>query len=212
VSEDHIKFSCLRCGICCMASPISLLPHEVLILNDLAKLHNVKLRFIEGYSIYDRVSSVNIVLTYHMQLGKNGKCPFLSRKNLCLIHDKYKPLICRSFPYTIKSINYYFDPLSKIAFHRSSYTVSLACEFIKKHKEVLEPYFKDEIFVRKFFNDEVQYANLMEKYRSMYLLALSYLWRLGYVDLSSDARKDRPYVNAYIFIRRYIPYFAIKPY
>lgn len=212
MGKANIRFTCLRCGLCCMTSPISLLPHEILVLNNLAASLNVKLKFVEGYAVYDRISGVNVTLTYHMQLGNSGKCVFLGKNNLCLIHNRYKPLICRSFPYTIKSINYYFDPVAKIAFHRSNYTISSACEFIKKHKNTLEPYLKDELLIKKFFNDETRYASLMEKYRSMYLLALSYLWRVGYIDLVSDARIDRPYVNAYLFIRRYIPYFAIRPY
>lgn len=205
-------FICLRCGKCCKASPISLLPHEVLVMKKYAKEYGLTLEFNEGYSVYDRISNYNIVLTYHMQLSRDNKCPFLTSNNKCLVHNSYKPLICRSFPYTIKTINYYFDPLSKTAFHKSVYAISLACSFVKSHANVIEPYLNNEVFVRKIFTEELKYANLMERYRSMYLLALSFLWRMKYIDLLSESKRNKLSINAYLFIRQYIPYFAIRPY
>ncbi len=199
------------CGDCCRASPISLLPHEQLIITMLARRLGIKVEFRRGYTVYDRLNNVNIVLTYHMQLTEKGECPFLESNNKCKIHKLYKPLICRSFPYTVRNVSYFFDPISKTAFHRSEYTISGACRFIKEHVEKLRPYLGNEMFVKKFFENEVRAGYLMEKYRSMYMAALTYLWKMNYIDLVSKEYKGAVYVNAYEFIRKFIPYFVIAP-
>ena len=211
IVEPPRKFTCLMCGDCCRASPISLLPHEQLIIIRLAKKLGVKVDFTRGYTVYDKLNNVNIVLTYHMQLTEKGVCPFLRDDNKCKVHRLYKPLICRSFPYTIKNVSYFFDPITRTAFHRSEYTISGACKFIREHAGRLEFYLGNEAFVRKFFEDEVRAGYLMEKYRSMYMAALTYLWKMNYVDLASKEHKGAIYVNAYVFIRKFIPYFAIAP-
>ncbi len=205
-------FTCLMCGDCCRASPISLLPHEKLFIEELAKKLNVKVEFARGYTVHDSLSNINIVLTYHMQLNDKGECPFLSKDNKCKIHHAYKPLICRSFPYTIKNVNYYFDPITKAAIHRSEYTISSACRFVRKNIDKLELKLRSEAFVKKFFKEEVNAGYLMEKYRSMYMVALTYLWKMGRIYLVSTERKGSIYMNAYTFIRRFIPYFVIVPY
>ncbi|OYT38796.1 MAG: zinc/iron-chelating domain-containing protein, partial [Desulfurococcales archaeon ex4484_58] len=58
-----------------MKSPISLLPHEDLILYRLAEKYGLEYRSRPGYRVFDAKNGVYIALSYVMDLV-NGKCTF----------------------------------------------------------------------------------------------------------------------------------------
>ncbi len=197
--KPEIVFKCLGCGICCTLSPITILPHEAIILRREASRLGIRLEIIEGYRIYDDVSGKNIVLSYAIKLNNNKRCPFLTQNNKCLIHGTYKPLTCRSFPYVPREIQYYIDNGTRTIMHKSIYGISTACLFVKKHADKLEK----EVMrhgIRKVFPSEFKYAQEAEHWRRWYMRTLTHLWRMGLVDLYSEPLKDAVGVNAYIFI------------
>ncbi|MEM4535446.1 MAG: YkgJ family cysteine cluster protein, partial [Desulfurococcaceae archaeon] len=100
------------CGDCCKMSPISVLPHEEVILKKLGELLDVDVRFTPGYTVYEAIRGVNLAFSYVMQLNTGGQCPFL-RNNKCTIHYIYKPYICRSFPYIPRHVKYSIDEVNK---------------------------------------------------------------------------------------------------
>jgi len=192
-----VRFKCLRCGKCCRLSPITVLPHEVIIINRLAKNMGISIEFKPSYGVYDRFSGRFIVLSYILDLS-NNKCPFLGEGNKCIIHNLYKPLTCRSFPYLPKDVRYYFDDINKIIIHRSNYGISLNCTFVKEHENELNRAIK--IYgVRGVFPNEYAIAYFMESLRRHYLTALSKLWRSGLIDLKPGIRKGKD-INAYSFL------------
>ena len=202
-----VIFKCQRCGACCRASHIAVLAHEKLILTKIAKKFDIQVDFSYDYTIYDRYSNQKIVLTYYITL-KNGVCPFL-KGNTCLIHDIYKPLICRSFPYVPKKVEYLYNADLRVIKHRSTYAISTACTFIRKFKSEIERYIETEDDIKAFLPDEYLAAVKMEVLRTKYLSALSYLWRLNYINLDFSYKGYSQVVDAYTFIRRYLPYFVI---
>lgn len=195
------------CGICCKASHIAVLAHEKLILTKLARTLGINVKFSYDYTIYDRYSDKQIVLTYYIVLEK-GSCPFL-KGNTCLIHNLYKPLICRSFPYVPKKVEYLYNTDLKIIKHRSVYAISTACTFIRKFKSEIEKQIVSENDIKSFLPDEYLAATKMEILRTKYLTALSYLWRANYIFLDFTYKGQAHVIDAYSFIRRYLPYFII---
>jgi len=57
-------------------SPISILPHEEVILRKLAEYMEINVVFTNGYTVYEAVNGVNIAFSYIMHLDESGKCPF----------------------------------------------------------------------------------------------------------------------------------------
>ena len=192
-----VKFECLRCGKCCKLSSITVLPHEVLIIKKLARDLGVEVNFKPSYGVHDRLRGYFIVLSYTLELS-NGKCPFLTSDNKCMLQALYKPLTCRAFPYLPKDVRYYFDDVSRIIVHRANYGISLNCTFVKENEEALSKALR--IYgIRNVFPQEYNAAILMESLRHHYLLMLSKLWRIGLVDLRPGVRAGKE-VNAYTFL------------
>ena len=198
-------FRCTLCGLCCRASPISILPHEDYILKALAQRLGVKYRSRPGYRVYDKRTGRDIALSYVMELVK-GKCPFLREDNLCMIQNIYKPLICRSFPYVPKQVKYIISNELKFVYAKVEYGVSGACPVIKEDKEVImklmsiTPYWH-----RMYFPQEYIAAMEMEEKRSLLLRLLSKLWASGIVDIDSSHGGIHNTINLYELLRTYFP-------
>jgi len=203
MSDDKIPvFRCPACGLCCTFSPVSILPHEDVILRAIAERLDLPYRSSPGYTIFDKVSGVNIAFSYVMELH-DGKCIFL-QGNKCVIHDVYKPLICRSYPYVPRHVKYNIDERNRYIVATADYGISLACPVVKRNREILEKYSGNPGIVIRYLKREYQAAVEMENTRNLLLSLLSKLWREGLVDLTSS-RSSAPVVNLYDFLRRYYP-------
>ena len=187
------------CGRCCALSPITLFPHEVITIKNLAEKLGVDVKIRPSFTVYDELSGNNIALSYSMELT-NGRCPFLSANNRCFLHTTHKPYVCRAFPYIPMYIKYYFDRNSKLAFYEVKYGVSTACRFISMFKHVLTTETVEDVFPYEF-----SVAKEMEKTRSLYMYALTILWRNDLVRLNSRVKKSSDVVNAYELIKSRIP-------
>jgi Fe-S-cluster containining protein len=197
-------FKCTLCGECCKASPISLLPFEDSILRILAYKLNRPYHSKPGYLVYDERRGVNIALSYTMELV-NGRCPFLTRNNLCMINNIYKPLICRSYPYVPKQVRYTISVDYKIIFATTDYGLSIKCPVIRDDREYIEELMrKNPLWPMIYMPNEYKAAMEMEEKRNLLLRLLSELWRRGLVELA-DKRVDAPVVNLYDILRRYYP-------
>ncbi len=172
--------------------------------------YDVQVSFSYDYAVYDLKSNSKIILTYYMLLDDDGKCPFLTGFNRCLIHDVYKPLVCRSFPYVPSEVRYFYNTNVKLLFHRSKYGLSSACKFIKTYKEYIDSKLsQDPHFLYKFARASLEAARSLEELRTKYLSTLSSLWRLGLVELIFENHSGGIPCDAYTFIRRFIPYFTL---
>ena len=200
-------FHCIKCGECCRASPISILPHELSILKRLAEKHRIRLEVGFDYTVYDSISRVNIVLTYYIRLREDGSCPFLTEEGLCTVHYEYKPLICRAFPYVPAEVKYYYNPFTKTLFHRTTFAVSKACPILKRLK-VEGGRLGDGLFLKRFLRRQMEAAREFDSQRARYMTALSYLWKSGVIDLKFNVGGVGLPVNAYTFIRQYLPTFV----
>lgn len=158
------------------------------------------------YTVYDEISGYKIVLTYYIRPREDGSCPFLTEDNLCMVHREYKPLICRSFPYVPSQVKYFFDPATKTIFHKTSFALSSACPILKRVKKVKGE--ADGREVSKFLVRELRAAREFDFERAKYMAALSYLWRVGLVKLVFNFKGRAVPVNAYLFIRQYLPTFT----
>ena len=202
LAEKLPVFRCDMCGLCCKMSPISVLPHEVIVLKYLADKMGVKVEFNQGYTVYDAVSGVNIAFSYVMQLA-NGQCPFLN-ENMCSIHHIYKPYICRSFPYIPRHVKYSIDEENKYIMASTDYGLSLACHIVKRDREVLEKYSHIPGVIVHYLKKEYMVAMEAENVRTLLLTALSKLWRDGLVEIKTKV-PGAPVVNLYEFLRRFYP-------
>lgn len=204
--ESIPVFKCMMCGSCCRMSPISVLPHEVVILTKLADMFDLKLVFEPGYTIYEAIGGVNIAFSYAMQLSGN-KCVFLNGAK-CMIHDIYKPLICRSFPYIPRHIKYNIDEVNKYIFATTEYALSLACKAVSRDRGILEIHGLHNLpftnLVIHYYKEGYQAAMEAENIRSLLLTFLSRLWRDGYVELY-PARPNASVVSLYDYLRRFYP-------
>lgn len=189
------------CGKCCSLSPITLFPHEVITIEELAKKMGIKVRIKPSFVVFDELSGSNIALSYSMELI-NGRCPFLNTNNRCVLHTTHKPYVCRAFPYIPMYIKYYFDRVNKLAFYEVKYGVSTACRFISIFKHSLT----NEI-INNVFPYEFNVAKEMERIRSLYMYALTLLWRSNLVQLNSEIKGRGDVVNAYELIRSKLPLF-----
>lgn len=201
-AEKLPVFACSMCGLCCRMSPISVLPHEVIILEKLAEKLSVEVRFMHGYTVYDAINGVNLAFSYVMQLIDN-QCPFLEG-NRCLIHMVYKPYICKSFPYIPRHIKYSIDDINKYIVASADYGLSLACQIVRKDRELLEKYSHISGLLVHYLRDERVAAMKAENARSLLLFALSKLWKEGLVDIRASV-PGAPTVNLYEFLRRFYP-------
>lgn len=184
-------------------SPISLLPHEEVVLKRLARILGVDVEFSSGYKVYEALSGVNLALSYVMHLTNERKCPFLVG-NKCSIHYIYKPYICRSFPYIPKHVRYSVDETNKYIMASADYGVSLACHIIKKDREWLERLGGNSVVLYYYLKNEYMAAREAENVRTLFLSLLSKLWRDGLVELQA-ARENTPVANLYELLRQFYP-------
>ncbi|MCG2895106.1 MAG: YkgJ family cysteine cluster protein [Vulcanisaeta sp.] len=205
-------FKCLpNCGYCCTISPVTVFPHEALILSRLAEELGIRdLSFKPGYVITDVKGGVRIALSYLMQLNDKGMCPFLDPNDKkCLIHSLYKPLTCRSFPYLPRVIRYIIDPELKLVDFTVEFVVSSLCPVIRNNytPEDLELMSRNIKIAIKAMPREVEAAQEAIRVRRIYANALTALWRAGYIELRGDGGNSTnwPIVNAFEYIRQFIP-------
>ena len=196
------------CAKCCMASNVTVLPHEVPILKELAEELGVEARFEPSYMFFDRVSGMRIAVSYLMQLS-DGKCPFLFGTR-CAIHDRYKPLTCRAYPYLPRVIKYYLDYANKRILMEVRFTMSLLCPVTKSHYEYLGDAMNSIRVAVRYAPREADAALEMALIRRIYVDALSELWRNGLVELDeASVAPHAPIVDAFSFIRRFRSEFSI---
>lgn len=201
-------FKCSMCGSCCRMSPISILPHEEVILRKLAEYMEINVVFTNGYTVYEAVNGVNIAFSYIMHLDESGKCPF-QKGVLCSIHGVYKPYICRSFPYIPRHVKYHIDDENKYMMATTDYGLSTACPVVKKDRPLLEEAEAlhggpvEKILIH-YYKDGYWTAIEMDNARALMLDLLSRLWQTGVIDIK-PANKPGITVNLYEFLRRYYP-------
>lgn len=193
------------CGSCCTKSPISILPHEDVVLRVLADKHGVKYSSHPGYRVFDSISRSNIALSYVIDIS-NGSCPFLSRYK-CVVHYEYKPLICRAFPYVPVRVSYHIVPELKIIHAKSEYRVSLLCNYVKNNEATLKRLAEktDGALLQVVFEEQVRNALEMDSTRNTLLNLLSNLWRRKLVEIVEDAENNAPVVNLYEVLRTRFP-------
>ncbi|MFB6470923.1 MAG: YkgJ family cysteine cluster protein [Vulcanisaeta sp. AZ3] len=212
-----VPFRCMpNCGYCCTISPVTVFPHEVIILNKLAKELDVKdLTFRPGYVITDVRNGVRVALSYLMQLNEKGICPFLDNDDkTCKVHSLYKPLTCRSFPYLPRVIRYTIDPELKIVDFTVEFVVSNLCPVIKNNYTIddLDEIIRNVRVAVRVMPKEVNAAQEAVRVRKIYANALTALWRAGYIELRGDGGNNVnwPIVNAFEYIREFIPQLTLE--
>lgn len=209
------RFACIAgCGLCCTVSPITVFPHEVLILRFLAEKLDVEVRFRPGYLITDVANGVKIALSYLLLLNEGGSCPFFNPKTKrCVVHNLYKPLTCRSFPYLPKVIRYIVDPVTRTVDFTAEFVVSSLCPVVRESydRREVEAMASNPRIAIKVMRGEVEAALEALEARRVYAEALTALWRAGFVELrSGDDGGSYPIVNAYEFIRKLMPNIALN--
>lgn len=184
-------------------SPVSLLPHEEVILGKLAEMLGVEVTFTTGYTVFEAMRGANLAFSYVMHLRENKQCAFLEN-NKCMIHHIYKPYICRSFPYIPRHVKYSVDEVNKYIVASTDYGLSLACHVVRRDKTILEKYVGNPSILYYYAKNEYLAASEAERARSLLLTALSKLWRDGVVDIQ-PARQNAPVLNLYEFLRQMYP-------
>nr|WP_069808041.1 YkgJ family cysteine cluster protein [Vulcanisaeta thermophila] len=215
-----MPFKCMpNCGYCCTISPVTVFPHEMIILRMLAEDLDVKdLTFKPGYVILDVKNGVRIALSYLMQLNDEGRCPFLEPSTkACLVHSLYKPLTCRSFPYLPRVIRYVIDPELKLVDFDVEFVVSSLCPVIKNNysMEDLELMSRNVRVAVKVMPKEVNAAEEAIRVRKIYADTLTALWRAGLVELrggdgNNNNNVNWPLVNAFEYIRYFMPSISLE--
>ncbi len=189
-------------------SPISILPHEEIVLRELSKIRGVSITTSPGYAVYDVISGVNIAFSYVLHLNEKSTCPFLVN-NKCSIHYIYKPYICRSFPYIPRHVKYSIDDINRYIIASTDYGLSLACHIIRRDKNVLEKYNSRPGILIHYLRNEYLASVEAENVRLLLLYLLSLLWREGFVEIKPSVQGAQV-VNLYEFLRRYFPELPTK--
>ncbi len=199
------KFRCIRDGLCCRLSPITIQSFEEVILEEIASLLGIKIVVKPGYRVYDRVHGIELALSYILEINKNG-CPFL-RGNKCIVHNIYKPLICRSFPYAPKQVKYLYNDDYRFVVASVEYGLSTKCPVIKNDMDYINKQMrKNPLFIAEYMPNEYHSGLESEKKRNLILTLLSRLWRNKVVDLKPAGKKpSNRVVNAYLFLQSYYP-------
>ncbi len=194
------SFVCQRCAKCCMVSPISLLPHEALILTKLSEKLGINVEIEPGFTVVDIKNGIRIALSYVMKIS--DRCPFLDvDTKLCRIQELYKPLVCRCYPVVPSSIRYLIDVHTKSISHFAKYGISSLCPAVEK----LRQYLTSDYSVPNVFPDEYEAQYIAEYLRMTYLHALTNMWREGVIELSPRSEgKEFPIVNAYNVVKPFI--------
>ncbi len=186
-------------------SPITILPFEKPILELLAERLGVEIEITPGYTLYDRAGGANIALSYVLHLDRDGRCPFLSKRNLCMIHGVYKPYTCRSYPYVPREVRYIIAEKARLIYARVEYGLSSHCPVIARDMELIgERLAENPGFIAEYMPREYEAAVEAEEKRRLLLAGLSGLWRRGVVDLV-EKRPGAPVLNLYDLLRKYYP-------
>jgi len=210
--EGASVFSCMPgCALCCKASPVTVLPHEVYILQRLAERLGVAVVFTPAYKVADVKSGLRIAMSYLMHLDEEGKCPFLDGAR-CMVHDLYKPLTCRSFPYLPKVIKYELDPLNREVRIEVKFVMSTLCPVVRRDLTPADAAKMSNINVAvKYAPRETKVALKTLEKRYLYAKILSELWRRGAVELDDESKYPfYPVVNGFAFIRRFYPELTLE--
>ncbi|HII48097.1 YkgJ family cysteine cluster protein [Pyrobaculum aerophilum] len=194
------------CALCCKASPVTVLPHEVYILQKYAEKLGVGVVFTPAYKVVDLKSGVRIALSYLMHLDESGACPFLNGTR-CMIHDLYKPLTCRSFPYLPKVIRYELNPAAREVHIDVKFVMSTLCPVVRRDLTAADVAKMSSVKIAvKYAPREVEVAVKTLEKRYLYAKILSELWRRGDVELDEEGRHPfYPVINGFAFIRRFYP-------
>lgn len=203
-----LKFKCIYTGICCKASPITLQSFEAIIIGSLSKAFNIEVHIKLGYIVRDRISNNYLAISYILELNENRSCPFLKKDNKCIIHNIYKPFICRSYPYVPREVRYLFIDGFRFIIPRVEYGLSSKCPVIQKHKYLIDKYIDiDPYFISVYMPNEYKAALEAESKRTIILNLLSSLWRKGLIDLTTINKipPSTPVVNVYNFLQKYYP-------
>ncbi len=201
------RFKCLRDGLCCRISPITLQSFEEVIVRELAKKFGVDAVLKPSYRVFDRVHRIHLALSYILVIDDEKGCPFL-RDNICIIHSIYKPLICRSFPYAPKQVRYLYNDEYRFIIANVEYGLSTKCPVIKRDMDYINSLMKkNPLFIAEYMPSEYHSGLESEKKRNIILNLLSQLWRSGIVDLvpSNKVVSNRVTVNAYEFLQTFYP-------
>lgn len=202
-----MEFKCVPgCALCCKASPVTVLPHEVYIIQKYAEELGVSVVFTPAYKVADLKSGLRIVLSYLMHLDEEGKCPFLEGTR-CRLHGLYKPLTCRSFPYLPKIVRYELDPVNREVRIDVRFVMSTLCPVVKRDLPPGEVAKMSSIYVAmKYAPREVETALETLEKRFFYAKALSILWKKSEVELEEEGKYPFfPVVNGFAFVRRFYP-------
>ncbi len=199
------------CALCCKASPVTVLPHEVYILQRLAERLGVAVVFTPAYKVADVKSGLRIAMSYLMHLDEEGKCPFLDGAR-CMVHDLYKPLTCRSFPYLPKVIRYELDPLNREVRIDVKFVMSTLCPVVRRDLTPADAAKMSNIGVAvKYAPREAKVALKTLEKRYLYAKIFSELWRRGAVELDDESKYPfYPVVNGFAFVRRFYPELTLE--
>ena len=203
-----LRFKCIYTGICCKASPITLQSFEATIIRSLSRAFNIEIHTKPGYIVWDKIGNHYLAISYILGLNKDRRCPFLRKDNRCIIHDIYKPLICRSYPYVPREVRYLFIERLKLIVPKVEYGLSAKCPVIEKHKYLIDKYMDiDPYFVSKYMPNEYRAALEAESKRTIILNLLSSLWRRGLIDLTTinEIPSNVRIINVYNFLQKYYP-------
>jgi Fe-S-cluster containining protein len=205
-------FACMpHCALCCRTSPVTVLPHEVYILQRLAEKLGVNVVFTPAYKVADVKSGVRIAMSYLMHLDEEGKCPFLDGTE-CMVHSLYKPLTCRSFPYLPKVVRYELDPVNREIRIDVKFVMSTLCPVVRKDLTPADAAKMSNINIAvKYAPQEAKVALKTLEKRYLYAKILSGLWKRGAVELDDESKYPfYPVVNGFAFIRRFYPELTLE--
>lgn len=122
-----LKYTCLKCGVCCYEiessiegykKRIPLFPEEADRLIKLAEEKKIVFKIIEDLVFPDILNKKIIVLTWKILMDNPEKCcPFYIPNKGCSIHEE-KPLACKAFPLALERVDSFnielsLDPLCK---------------------------------------------------------------------------------------------------
>ncbi len=97
------RFKCLRCGRCC--SELIVGPISTRDMARIVKLNDKHLSYFKNYLRFSREG--NILMSFKIIANKDGEAPgcafFDPAKKECKIY-KYRPKICRMFPFRTKTL------------------------------------------------------------------------------------------------------------
>jgi Fe-S-cluster containining protein len=207
-----VSFSCEPgCALCCRASPVTVLPHEVYILQRLAERLGVPVVFTPAYKVADVKSGLRVAISYLMHLDEEGKCPFLEGTS-CMVHGLYKPLTCRSFPYLPKVIRYELDPASREIRIDVKFVMSTLCPVVRRDLAPADVAKMSSIHIAvKYAPRETEVALKTLEKRYLFAKVLSELWKRGAVELDDEGKYPYyPVVNGFAFIRRFYPELTLE--